>query len=112
MAVALIAVFLHMWNSRRDGKETSSLAQYLMSSFNTKTDTLSPYKCSKFGIGISTGRLYSIDNVTQSGKHSLGNTWDTLQTVDQHLSTHSSECLNEAMVYLVLHLAYYTLKKY
>ena len=94
-----------MWNSRHDGKDTSSLAQYLMSRFNTKSDTLSPYKGSKFGIGISSGWLYSINNVTQSGKHSLGNTWDTLQTVDQHLSTHNSECLNEAMVYLVLHNA-------
>ncbi|XP_065908242.1 uncharacterized protein [Dysidea avara] len=105
VAVALIAVFFHMWNSRHDGNETCTLAQYLMSDFSTKSDTLTPCEVPKFGIGVSSRRLYSIDNVTHAGKHSHGNTWDALQSVDQHLSTPNCEWLNEDMAYMVLHNA-------
>ena len=102
VAVALIAVFLHMWNNKRNDNDSSSISQYLMSSFGS--DALPTYEGPKFGIGVSSKRTHLIDNVPLSGKCFSSDTWNTLQTVDQYKLTHKEiKLTNEDSVYNVLH---------
>ena len=61
VAVALIAVFLHQWNSKHDGKNTSTIVQ-LLTNLSLQNNDDQSAAIQKIGIGVSSKRLYSSDN--------------------------------------------------
>ena len=52
VAVALIAVFLHQWNSKHDGKNTSTIVQ-LLTNLSLQNDDDQSAAIQKIGIGVS-----------------------------------------------------------
>ena len=103
VAVALIAVFLHQWNSKHDGKSTSTVVQQLLSNLSLQIDDDQSAAIQKMGIGVSSKRSYSSDNIKGSGKFFHDSTWSTLQKIDKHIDSCGNVNFSEETVYSILH---------
>ena len=98
VAVALLATFFHLWNSKHNCSDImSSLAQYLDKCNKSKENLQHlPETTIKFGIGISSERSFVVDNI--SGKNKTNEAWDVLKSIN------ASEKENET-IYYILHNA-------
>lgn len=84
VAVALLATFFHLWNSKHnDNINLSCIAQYLDYKCKTGKENLQHAidHSTKFGIGISSGRSFVLDNIVASGKNDANKAWDVLKEI-------------------------------